>query len=48
MVKYSLMLNIERKNPLPNDEVDTLLELLQSTLWNEAEMNISSSDLKMI
>jgi len=47
-MKYSLILNIERKKPLGYEEYDALIEQLESILWNEAEITIKFYDLKLI
>ena len=47
-MKYSLILNIERKKPIGNCEYGDIIEKLESSLWNEFEINIKLYDLKLI
>ena len=47
-MKYSLILNIERKKPIGNNEYDEIIEKLESVLHNEFKINIKLYDLKII
>jgi len=47
-MKDSVILKIERKKPIQNEDYDSLIEQLESTLWNEAEITIELYDLKLI
>ena len=47
-MKYSLILNIERKKPIGNCEYDDIIEKLESTLNNVFGINIKLYDLKLI
>ena len=43
-MKYNLILNIERKKSIGNNEYDEIIEQLESTLYNNFGINIKLHD----